>query len=127
MCVKNSLMAIKYMNSAHNEVENILNVFREARKLGINEISMECFLTSSNPLQKHEIYDVIHKLIECGVVSKEEYIRCPYCFHEERIYSENDIKDKCSRCKEYYDSPIIIEKFKLKEYLYERKKTAFPI
>lgn len=126
MCVKNSSMVMEYMNSAHNEVESILNVFRQAREdFGVNEIPMEYFLITTNTLSKDKIYELIHKLIECGVVSREQYIRCPYCLDEEKIFSENDIKYKCRRCKEYYDFPTIIEKFKLEEYLYERKEMVY--
>lgn len=118
MCVKNSLMETKYTNSAHNNFNIIINIFKKAKsEFGVLEIPMDYFLTSTS-LQKNDVYTAIHKLINCGDVSVEKYICCPYCLNEEKIDSENEIKRKCGRCKEYYDFPTIIEKFKLKESLY---------
>ncbi|NFH82657.1 hypothetical protein FDA28_04420 [Clostridium botulinum] len=105
-------MVIKSMNSAHSEINVILNEFqRIGQEVGNIEIPITYFLTSTN-LLKEEIYEVIHLLIECGIVIKSEYVECPYCLNEEKIIHDN-IQKRCNRCKEYFDQETIIEKFML--------------
>ncbi|NFI03886.1 hypothetical protein FC959_05605 [Clostridium botulinum] len=115
MCVKNSSIITKYMNSAHNDIVTLLHEFENAKnEFEIIEVPVVYFLLYGS-LTKEKIYDSLHILLNDNIVVKKTYIQCPYCLNEQLIDFENGIT-RCKRCKEYIDyDNTLIEKFELRK------------
>jgi|GEM_PF-3687536 len=111
MYAKNSLMGTNSYEF-DKKYKGLIDIFASAQNAGINKISMP-YLLKNIKIKQKDLYDQIHLLLELNILDMDEYSVCPYCGKEDK-YSE-DIKLRCSKCKQVYIPNNIKEKFSLRK------------
>ncbi|MEG0297436.1 MAG: hypothetical protein RR620_12025 [Clostridium sp.] len=117
MYAKNLLGKIQILIDLDKEYEVVLDLFYNSSN---KELTMIYFLQQTK-INKDKLYEIFHELIYNDIIGFDEYTRCPNCYklQEKRMNSEYNT---CIKCKLTYLEDYNIEKFYLKDLIYERTR-----
>lgn len=116
MYAKNLLGKVQSLIDLDKDYKIVLDIFCKENN---SELTIIYFLKKTE-INKDKLYDIFHELIDRGVLGYYDYTRCPNCMSMQKVNLKSDFSS-CKKCRINYFNDYNIEKFYLKDFIYEEK------